>query len=204
MTRRFLQRREQRIGAIADAVRLLFFRMKLVAEPSGAVALAALASRAVERAGKVGVIISGGNVDAAVMRTLLDSAAVARWTLRATMPRLDRILARAGFGEIDLLFMEPGAPMTALLDRFPRARWVYRMCDDTSAFPDTPRSFAAIERDVLERADLVLATARPLVERARAAGARRVLYLPNACEPQRFAAPARPDRGLAGSSRTVD
>jgi threonine dehydratase len=62
-------------AAIAEAVRLLFFRMKLVAEPSGAVALAALASRAVEPARKVGVIISGGNVDAAVMSTLLDSEA---------------------------------------------------------------------------------------------------------------------------------
>jgi threonine dehydratase len=60
--------------AIADAVRLLFYRMKLVVEPSGAVGLAALASGAVERAPKVGVILSGGNVDGSVMSSLLQAA----------------------------------------------------------------------------------------------------------------------------------
>jgi threonine dehydratase len=61
-------------AAIADAVRLLFYRMKLVVEPSGAVALAALASGAVDRAAKVGILISGGNVDGSVMSSLLQSA----------------------------------------------------------------------------------------------------------------------------------
>jgi len=136
-------------------------------------------------------------------RPLLDTAAVARRTLSFTTPRFDRVLGRAGFDDVDLLFMEPGAPMTALLDRYPRARWVYRMCDDTAAFPDTPRSFPEIEREVLKRADLVLATARALEQRARASGARRVLYLPNACEPERFAAPPRADAGLASLGRPL-
>jgi glycosyltransferase involved in cell wall biosynthesis len=74
------------------------------------------------------------------------------------------------------------------------------MCDDTPSFPDTPRSFAGIEAEVCRRADLVLATARSLERRARALGARRVLYLPNACDPDHFAAGSReepPDlRGL--------
>ena len=64
--------------AIVEAVRLLFYRMKLVVEPSGAVALAGLASGAVEPARKVGIIVSGGNVDGAVMSALLDPAADAR------------------------------------------------------------------------------------------------------------------------------
>jgi threo-3-hydroxy-L-aspartate ammonia-lyase len=47
-------------------MRLLFERVKVVAEPSGAAALAAtLAGRAGARGGTVGVVISGGNVDAA-------------------------------------------------------------------------------------------------------------------------------------------
>jgi threonine dehydratase len=52
---------------IVDAMRLLFERVKVVAEPSGATALAAvLAGRATVRGGgTVGVVISGGNVDAA-------------------------------------------------------------------------------------------------------------------------------------------
>ncbi|GAB3228618.1 pyridoxal-phosphate dependent enzyme [Algoriphagus aestuariicola] len=49
---------------IVDAMRILFERMKLVVEPSGAVPLAALLANIERFAGKrIGIIISGGNVD---------------------------------------------------------------------------------------------------------------------------------------------
>jgi len=49
---------------IVDAMRLLFTRMKIVIEPSGAVALAAVIKSADIFAGtRTGVILSGGNVD---------------------------------------------------------------------------------------------------------------------------------------------
>jgi threonine dehydratase len=54
---------------IVEAMAFLFDRMKLVVEPSGAIALAAVMSGKVDVAGKrVGVIVSGGNlgVDRAV------------------------------------------------------------------------------------------------------------------------------------------
>ncbi len=57
--------------AIMEAVRFLFYRMKLVVEPSGALGLAALLSGAVKPADKVGVILSGGNIDAAMMSHIL-------------------------------------------------------------------------------------------------------------------------------------
>ena len=51
---------------IVAAMRLLFERCKLVAEPSGASALAALLARTIPAAGlRVGVVLSGANVDAA-------------------------------------------------------------------------------------------------------------------------------------------
>jgi threo-3-hydroxy-L-aspartate ammonia-lyase len=57
---------------ILTAMRLLFERVKVVAEPSGASALAALLAGRVElRGGTVGVVISGGNVDAARFAVLL-------------------------------------------------------------------------------------------------------------------------------------
>jgi len=59
-------------AAIVDAVKFLFFRMKLVVEPSGALGVAALLSGAVPAAGRVGVILSGGNVDAATMTQILN------------------------------------------------------------------------------------------------------------------------------------
>ena len=49
---------------IVEALRFLWARMKLVVEPSGAVALAGVLKQAGRQSGKrIGVIISGGNVD---------------------------------------------------------------------------------------------------------------------------------------------
>ena len=58
---------------IIDAVKFLFFRLKLVVEPSGALGIAALLSSKVSVDGRVGVIISGGNIDAPTMKMILDS-----------------------------------------------------------------------------------------------------------------------------------
>jgi threonine dehydratase len=57
--------------AIVEAVSFFFYRMKLVVEPSGAVPLAALLRGAVEPGRRTGVIVSGGNVDAATLATLI-------------------------------------------------------------------------------------------------------------------------------------
>jgi threonine dehydratase len=59
--------------AIIDAVRFVFFRMKLVVEPSGVLGVAALLSGAVQPGGRVGVIVSGGNIDGATMTKILGS-----------------------------------------------------------------------------------------------------------------------------------
>jgi threo-3-hydroxy-L-aspartate ammonia-lyase len=56
---------------IVDAMRFAFERLKLVLEPSGASALAALLAGKVEASGRrTGVILSGGNVDVARFREL--------------------------------------------------------------------------------------------------------------------------------------
>ena len=59
--------------AILEAVQFLFYRMKLVVEPSGALGMAALLSRVVQPKGPAGVIISGGNIDAAMMTMILNA-----------------------------------------------------------------------------------------------------------------------------------
>jgi threonine dehydratase len=59
--------------AIIEAVKFLFYRMKLVIEPSGALGLAALLSRAVLPEGRVGVILSGGNIDSDTMQKILNA-----------------------------------------------------------------------------------------------------------------------------------
>jgi threonine dehydratase len=60
-------------AAIIKAVKFLFYRMKLVVEPSGALGVAALLSGTVRPQGRVGVIISGGNIDGDTMRKILAS-----------------------------------------------------------------------------------------------------------------------------------
>jgi len=57
--------------AIVEAVRFLFYRMKLVVEPSGALGVAALLSGAVKPGNRTGIIISGGNVDSETFRKIL-------------------------------------------------------------------------------------------------------------------------------------
>jgi threonine dehydratase len=60
-------------AAIMEAVKFLFYRMKLVVEPSGALPLAALLVRSVRPEGRVGIILSGGNIDGTMMKGILDS-----------------------------------------------------------------------------------------------------------------------------------
>jgi threonine dehydratase len=60
-------------AAIIEAVKFLFYRMKLVVEPSGALGVAALLSGVIRPQGRVGVIISGGNIDGDTMRKILGS-----------------------------------------------------------------------------------------------------------------------------------
>ncbi len=60
-------------SAIMDAVKFLFYRMKLVVEPSGALGVAALLSGEVQARGRVGIILSGGNIDGTTMEMILDS-----------------------------------------------------------------------------------------------------------------------------------
>ncbi len=60
-------------SAIVEAVKFLFYRMKLVVEPSGALGVAALLSGEIQARGRVGIIISGGNIDGATMKMILDS-----------------------------------------------------------------------------------------------------------------------------------
>ncbi len=62
---------------LVDAMRFTFERIKLVIEPSGAAALAAVLQQKIDVTGRrVGIVISGGNVDAARYATLLGAQPV--------------------------------------------------------------------------------------------------------------------------------
>ena len=64
-------------AAIIDAMRFCFTRLKIVAEPSAAVALAALRSGAVPGSGRrTAVVLTGGNIDPAMFAALLAAPSV--------------------------------------------------------------------------------------------------------------------------------
>jgi threo-3-hydroxy-L-aspartate ammonia-lyase len=58
---------------IIDAMQFCFTRLKVVVEPSGAVALAALLSGAVRSTGRTVVVLSGGNIDPATFSALINA-----------------------------------------------------------------------------------------------------------------------------------
>jgi len=59
---------------LRGAMRFLLDRMKLVVEPSGAITVAALMTGAVKTRGSVVAVLSGGNIEYAGLRALLDGA----------------------------------------------------------------------------------------------------------------------------------
>ena len=56
-----------------EAVKFLIYRMKIVVEPSGVLGLAAVLDASVKADGRVGIILSGGNIDGATMNKILDA-----------------------------------------------------------------------------------------------------------------------------------
>jgi len=61
---------------IKAAVRFAFYTLKLVVEPSGALGLAAVLKGAARGMAHSGVIVSGGNIDGAVMREILSESEI--------------------------------------------------------------------------------------------------------------------------------
>ncbi len=59
-------------AAIMEAVKFLFYRMKIVVEPSGALGLAALLNGSISHKGRIGIILSGGNMDGVTMKQILN------------------------------------------------------------------------------------------------------------------------------------
>lgn len=59
--------------AIMEAVKFAFYHLKLVIEPSGSLGIAALLDGSLNVAGRVAVVVSGGNIDAQTMTKILSS-----------------------------------------------------------------------------------------------------------------------------------
>lgn len=108
---------------------------------------------------------------------ILDQAWVGSLCLQATIPNLRRILRWQTFGEVDLLWI--GNPRLYSIIKSVNSRAIiYRMSDDVGQFEQEPSTIDQVEVRVCQQADLVVATAKSLVEKA-SQYTEKVLYLPN-------------------------
>ena len=119
---------------------------------------------------------------------LLRSELAVRRSLDLSVPPLRRKLAGEGFEAPDLLWIDH-LTCEGLVDRVAAGFSVYRMADDPTLFPEPypPRLLRRLP-GLIEGVDLVVATARRMVEKARAhRGSAGVLYLPNGVDYDHFA-----------------
>lgn len=133
---------------------------------------------------------------------LLRSELAVRRSLDLSLPPLRRKMAAEGFAEPELLWIDH-LTFEGLVDRVRARRSIYRMADDPELFPDPypPRLLQRLPR-LLDRVDLVVATARRLVDRARERrGGQGVIYVPNGVDYDHFAGEHAEPADLAGIPR---
>jgi len=128
---------------------------------------------------------------------MLDGEAIAWRSLRATVPPLRSILRRLGFDRPDVLWIS-NPLLAGLADLTSYGVFVLRIKDRYSAFGNMPRCAEALERVLIERADIVYATSRALMTGIEPIG-KKVVYLPNGVDFAHFHKPA----GMPGEYRHI-
>jgi glycosyltransferase involved in cell wall biosynthesis len=106
----------------------------------------------------------------------------------ATRPRFSALLREAGFERPDVLVMH-----NMLLPHMPAVMaprlFVFRLEDDIAGFPAMPRVVVRRSPRLIGDADLVTHSAMQSELRARAAGARQMMFFPNGVDTARFGRP---------------
>ncbi|MCE9590351.1 MAG: glycosyltransferase [Planctomycetes bacterium] len=117
---------------------------------------------------------------------LLRSRAVLNRWQHWARPCVLEYLKRQGFDRADLVVVD-SERYGFLFDAIPATLRVLRLVDCLAGFKTTARSWVDHERELIPRADHVVVTSRLLMDDARAAGAKRVTFVPNGVEFDRFA-----------------
>jgi glycosyltransferase involved in cell wall biosynthesis len=122
---------------------------------------------------------------------------------RLTFPNASSVLKKNGFSSVDLLYLRD-ARAYYWLDRLPHRASIYRIADRDAGFRGHGEALAAMQREIAQKADLVLYTAPNLREYAAAAQPSRLHYLPNGVDFEHFsAAVAGTPADIAGIPRPM-
>jgi len=104
---------------------------------------------------------------------------------RLTFPRLSKVLARNGFDRAEVLWVDSSRYSFAL-DRIPHGKSIFRPSEDITLMPHVAPSFLRKERELIERAGVVLAHSRVMIESYRKLSSREIIFFPNAVDLEFF------------------
>jgi len=153
-----------------------------------------------------GTLVNGGYIWSYVPFSLLPIVDLpllnSRWVMnhsdRLTWPSFQPTLDKHGFSETEVLWIDSSRYMFAL-DRIPHRRSIFRPSEDMTMIPNVPPSFVKRERELLDRADVVIAHSRLMIENYRKLTRREIHFFPNAVDFEFFrSAPADPPEDYAG------
>lgn len=133
---------------------------------------------------------------------ILRSRSVHRGWHRLTVPPVVRVVREAGFGEVDLLYLD-SAVQRFWLDAIPHRHSVQRVADRTTGFARYTPEMREMEAEIARSVDLVAYTALTLERYVRELGATRTLHLPNGIDYERYRRPAEPPDDVASIPRPI-
>ncbi len=112
-----------------------------------------------------------------------------RWVMshsdKLTFPRLSKVLARNGFDRAEVLWIDSSRYAWAL-DRIPHTKSIFRPSEDITLIPGVAKSFVRKERELIDRADVVVAHSRVMIESYKKLSRREIVFFPNAVDLEFF------------------
>lgn len=114
------------------------------------------------------------------------------WSNWSTLafPPVDTTVRAHGFGHVDCVYVD--SPIhRSWLDRISYRTSVYRVADNPEGFHKYAKAYDDVERELVQRVDMVVFAAKNLRERVERLRPKRMQYLPNGVEVDHFMGAAR-------------
>lgn len=120
-------------------------------------------------------------------KPLLRSEWVHRNWHQMTFPSVARKARENGFGEVDILYFDT-AIQSFWLNEIKARKSVFRIADQNAGFKKSTPAFLQMEKELIEKVDLVVCTAKTLVDSVKGP---RVEHLPNGVPLAHFSKPGK-------------